>query len=54
MTVPWSLAKEGIPLSVKPIGKIDRDEDLLGVADWCEKYSEFDRDWSFETASESS
>ncbi|MGI9658692.1 MAG: amidase [Gaiellaceae bacterium] len=43
ITVPWTLARNGLPISFQLIGRCDQDEGLLGVAAWCERQSEFDR-----------
>ena len=42
ITVPWRLTEDGLAVSFQLIGAIDGDEDLLGVAAWCESQSGFD------------
>ena len=43
ITVPWTLSENGLPIAFQLIGRLDGDEDLLAVAAWCERQSQFDR-----------
>lgn len=43
ITIPWSLDRDGLPLSYQLVGQLDGDEELLGVAAWCEAQTTFDR-----------
>ncbi len=43
ITIPWSLSSEGLPIAYQLVGRLDVDEELLGVAAWCERNTDFDR-----------
>lgn len=42
ITIPWALGDDGLPLAFQLVGRIEGDEDLLGVAAWCEQQTTFD------------
>ena len=43
VTIPWALDPVGLPLAYQLVGRLDGDEELLGVAAWCESHTTFDR-----------